>query len=177
LKVSGEGKLDPAVVSAFYDKHGEQLRRFLVGLLRDSQLANDVLQATFAKFIERGHESHEESRKSWLFRVAYNEAMLVRRRQAVGDKIARRAAWHREYCTDAADEPLVRLEVVERVRELLAELPDEQAKIVRLRIYEEKTFAAIAEQLGIPLGTALGRMRAAMQKLRKALETEDWHIE
>jgi RNA polymerase sigma-70 factor (ECF subfamily) len=36
-----------------------------------------------------------------------------------------------------------------------------------MRIYEEKTFATIAEELGIPLGTALGRMRTALQKLQR----------
>jgi RNA polymerase sigma-70 factor (ECF subfamily) len=39
-----------------------------------------------------------------------------------------------------------------------------------MRIYEEKTFAMIAQELGIPLGTALGRMRTALAKLRKTLE-------
>jgi DNA-directed RNA polymerase specialized sigma24 family protein len=38
-----------------------------------------------------------------------------------------------------------------------------------MRIYEEKTFATIAKELRIPLGTALGRMRAATIKLRAKL--------
>jgi DNA-directed RNA polymerase specialized sigma24 family protein len=38
-----------------------------------------------------------------------------------------------------------------------------------MRIYEEKTFATIAKELKIPLGTALGRMRAALIKLRAKL--------
>jgi hypothetical protein len=41
-----------------------------------------------------------------------------------------------------------------------------------MRIYEEKTFAVIAKELKIPLGTALGRMRAAMIKLRARLAEE-----
>ncbi|NQU19940.1 MAG: hypothetical protein HQ567_01555 [Candidatus Nealsonbacteria bacterium] len=44
---------------------------------------------------------------------------------------------------------------------LLTELPAKQREVVRMRIYEEKTFVRIAEELGIPLGTALARMRAA----------------
>jgi len=53
------------------------------------------------------------------------------------------------------------------VRQALGELPPRQQQIVHMRIYEEKTFAVIARELGIPLGTALGRMRAAMQKLQQ----------
>ena len=167
------GQLDPSVVAALYVQHGEELRRFLLGLLRDAQLTSDVLQATFVKLSERGHETREESRKAWLFRVAYHEAMAYRRREGVGDKVLRRVAWHTRGAADAADEPLLRLEAVEAVREALNELPPEQRQVVRMRIYEEKTFATIAKELKIPLGTALGRMRAATIKLRAALAARE----
>jgi RNA polymerase sigma-70 factor (ECF subfamily) len=48
-------------------------------------------------------------------------------------------------------------------------LPREQRRIVRMRIYEQKTFKVIAEELQIPIGTALSRMRAAMGQLRSEL--------
>jgi len=51
-------------------------------------------------------------------------------------------------------------------------LPPEQQQVVRMRIYEDKTFAVIAAELGIPLGTALGRMRTALIKLRAKLEQQ-----
>jgi RNA polymerase sigma-70 factor (ECF subfamily) len=152
-----------------YVEHGEELRRFLLGILRDAQLTSDVLQATFVKLAQRGHDTKEASRKAWLFRVAYHEAMAYRRREGVGDKVLRRMAWHTEGSADAADEPLLRLEAVQSVREALKGLPPEQRQIVRMRIYEEKTFATIAKELKIPLGTALGRMRAATIKLRATL--------
>ncbi len=162
-------KIDPAVVAALFLDHEEELRRFLVGVLRDRQLANDALQCTFAKMIEHGHEVREASRKAWLFRVAFNEAMLLRRREATGDRVIRRAAWSRRHEEAGSDEPLIRFEEVERVRAALTELPVDQQRIVRMRIYEEKTFAVIADELAIPLGTALARMRAALEKLRMRL--------
>ena len=168
-----ESKLDPAVVAALYVDHAEQLRRFLLGLLRDPSLANDVLQATFAKAVQAGHTACAESRKAWLFQVAYNEAAAVRRRQAVVSRASGQLAWSRRVAEDAADEPLIRLETVEVVRAALAELPAKQRQVVRMRIYEEKTFARIAEELGIPLGTALARMRAALEKLRKSTRLRD----
>src|SRR5256885_10333319 len=114
-----EGQLDPSVVAALYVEHGEELRRFLLGILRDAQLTSDVLQATFVKMAQRGHETQEGSRKAWLFRVAYHEAMAYRRREGVGDKVLRRMAWHTNGAADAADEPLLRLEAVQSVREAL----------------------------------------------------------
>ncbi len=175
--------LDSSIVAALYVEHGEELRRFLLGILKDAQLTSDVLQATFVKMVERGHETREASRKAWLFRVAYHEAMAYRRREGVGSKVLRRIAaegpaWHTGGtsgsstggpATGAADEPLLRLETVHAVREALKDLPAEQRQVVRMRIYEEKTFATIAKELKIPLGTALGRMRAALIKLRAKL--------
>jgi RNA polymerase sigma-70 factor (ECF subfamily) len=167
------GKLEPSVVAALYVDHGEELRRFLHGILRDAQLTNDVLQATFVKMVERGHETRAETRKAWLFRVAYHEAMAYRRREAVGDKVVRRVAWHTNGAASPAEEPLVRFESVQAVRSALDELPPDQRQVVRMRIYEEKTFAVIAKELKIPLGTALGRMRSAMIKLRARLDQND----
>jgi RNA polymerase sigma-70 factor, ECF subfamily len=166
---SVNGSLDPSVVAALYIEHGEELRRFLLGILRDAQLTSDVLQATFTKLVERGHETRSSSRKAWLFRVAYHEAMAYRRRQGVGDRVLRNVAWHTSSNAGPAEEPLLRLEAVQSVREALEHLPPEQRQVVRMRIYEEKTFAVIAKELKIPLGTALGRMRAALTKLRARL--------
>jgi len=170
LSAAESGKLEPAVVAAMYVDHGDELRRFLIGLVRDPQLASDVLQATFTKLVERGHETQVESRKAWLFRVAYHEAMALRRRQTVGDRVYRNVAHQSDCIAGAADEPLVRLEAVEAVRAALEQLPPEQRQIVRMRMYEEKTFATIAKELKIPLGTALGRMRAALIKLKTRLD-------
>ena len=163
-------QLSSEVVAALYAEHGEELRRFLQGVLRESSLAADCLQATFAKLVERGHETREETRKAWLFRVAFHEAMAFRRRAAVGDKVCRQVAWQGASAPPSAEERAIGLEAVDAVKAALTDLRPEEREIVRMRIYEEKTFAVIAKELGIPLGTALGRMRMALIKLRTKLE-------
>jgi RNA polymerase sigma-70 factor (ECF subfamily) len=170
LSAADEGKLDSAVVAALFEQHSDELLRFLVGVLRDHQLASDALQAAFTKMVERGHETSEESRKAWLFRVAYNEALVVRRRQKTAKNVLERIAWSADLYR--IDDSLLRSESVALVRAAIDELPPEQQRVVRMRIYEEKTFAVIAEELKIPLGTALGRMRAALVKLRSKLNSE-----
>jgi RNA polymerase sigma-70 factor (ECF subfamily) len=161
--------LDAAVVAALYVEHAEELRRFLQGLLRDAQLANDCLQATFVKLVEHGSKTREETRKAWLFRVAFHEAMAYRRREATGRRVLEKTAWTSDGAAAAADEPLSRFESVQAVREALDELPPEQRQVVRMRIYEQKTFLVISKELKIPLGTALARMRSALIKLQKRL--------
>jgi RNA polymerase sigma-70 factor (ECF subfamily) len=99
--------------------------------------------------------------------------MAYRRRQGVGDRVLRNVAWHSNSNAGPAEEPLLRLEAVQSVRDALEHLPPEQRQVVRMRIYEEKTFAVIAKELKIPLGTALGRMRAALIKLRARLAPQE----
>ncbi len=164
--------LDPAEVARLYLEHAEPLKRFLAGVLRDPQLAHDVLQATFAKLVESGGGTQSDKRKAWLFKVAYNEALAIRRRQSTGDRVVRRAAWQLPHSSQPADEPLIRVETVEAVRKAMEQLPAEQQVVLRMRVYEELTFAEIARQLDIPLGTALARMRSALTKLRTFLNED-----
>jgi RNA polymerase sigma factor (sigma-70 family) len=167
-----DGKLDQSVVAALYEAHEAELRRMLLGVLRDHQLAGDVLHVTFTKVMTQGHTAREETRKAWLFRVAYHEAMAVLRRRTTGDRIVRRLAWTQDLADEAAETGMIREESVAAVREVIASLPPEQQQVVRMRVYEEKTFAQISQELKIPLGTALGRMRTAMEKMRVRLDQQ-----
>lgn len=173
MSIVEENRLDPAAVAALYADHAERVRRFLLGILRDPSLADDVLQATFSKAAQLGHATCAESRKAWLFRVAYNEAMAIRRRQSVASRARKQLAWSWAATEDPADRPLIRRETIEAVRAAIEELPNEQRQVVRMRIYEEKAFALIAEELRIPLGTALARMRAALRKLGRNSKLRD----
>ncbi len=168
-----DARIDPAAVAALYVEHADELRAFLVGVLRNPELAGEVLQTTFAKALELGHTSRAETRKGWLFKVAFNEAMFVRRRHKVHRKSIHRLAWSRPREEAPPEEHLTRWESVQQVRVALETLPPEQRTVVHLRIYEEKKFAEIAEELGLPLGTVLTRMRLAMKKLKSSLHTKD----
>lgn len=166
------GQLDPAVVEELYAQYGAELRAFLTGVLRDPDRAAEALQSTFVKAAEAGHTAQQETIRGWLFRVAYNQAMLLRRRQEVDQRATRKVAWEDGSRSEPVDSGLLRAETIERVRRGLELLPPDQRLVVRLRIYEDKTFAEIARQLGIPLGTVVTRMRTALQRLNRELGEE-----
>ena len=162
--------IDASLVAALHEEHGGELRRFVLGIVRDPDLAGDVLQATFTRAIERGHTARAETLKAWLFRVAYHEALASRRRQAVRDRAGRRlASWGEAPASERPEDALIRVESVEAVRRALDTLPAEQRRVVWARIHEDKSFAEIASEQGVPLGTALTRMRLALERLRRAL--------
>ncbi|HEY5315142.1 MAG TPA: RNA polymerase sigma factor [Pirellulales bacterium] len=166
-------RIDPAIVAALFVKHADELRRFLTGVLRNHEQASDVMQLAFAKTLEQGHTAQAASLKSWLFRVAYHEAMTLKRRQAVESRAANELAarGQREQRNPAMQ--VVDRETVERVRAAMDRLPSEQRQVVRLRMHEQKKFATIAEELDLPLGTVLTRMQLALRKLRKLLESDE----
>ncbi|GIW93828.1 MAG: RNA polymerase sigma factor SigL [Pirellulaceae bacterium] len=165
------GKLDPERVSGAYEAYAEPLRKFLTGLLRDPTLAQDVLQTTFARLVERGSAVRPEAWRAWLFQVAYREAMVVKRRTKTHQEASRR--WVEQRVTgDPTDllAPLISAETVETIRTAVEKLPEAQQQVLKMRVYEGKTFAEIAAELQVPLGTVLSRMRAAVQKLKTDLE-------
>jgi RNA polymerase sigma-70 factor (ECF subfamily) len=169
----GDVKIDPAAVASLHLRHAEELRYFILGVIRDRELTEEVVQTAFTKAIELGHTVKQESLKAWLFRVAYNEALALRRRQAVGDKVVRFIAAQPFAHEPLPEAGLVRKETVQNVRAALAELPPEQRRVVALRIYDGRRFAEIAQELGLPLGTVLSRMQAALGKLRKSLSDDE----
>jgi RNA polymerase sigma factor (sigma-70 family) len=173
LTTADQGRIDPATVTALYECYANELRLFLTGVLRNADLADEALQNTFAKAVESGHTAREESVKGWLFQVAFNEALLLRRRGQVHERSLRQLVQRASGAEpDRPDNRLVRSETLEQVRRAIAELPADQRQVVEMRIYQDKTFAAIADELSAPLGTVLTRMRLALKRLSRRLGSE-----
>lgn len=164
-------RLAAADVLAIYDTWHADVRRFLLATTGDPDLAEELLQATFSRLVESGHAARSESVRGWLFKVAHNELRLWRRRAAT------HARWLGgvSAATPAGSVPLeeaIRGEQRLAVGRALATLPPEQRQVVEARIHHGKTFAVIAAEHGLPLGTVLTRMRLALAKLRQALGEE-----
>jgi len=159
----------PAAIGGLYQQHATDLRAFLLGLLKDQHLAEEALQGTFTKAVDQYGTIRDSNPRGWLFQVAYREAMWLRRRQGANRRGLEGLAWLQRFEETSPDEPLLREESARRVREGLAALPAEQQHVVRRRIEDNQTFAQIAADLGVPLGTVLTRMRLALEKLRQRL--------
>lgn len=162
-------------IGALFVRHGDELRRFVLGLLGDADLAADVVQSTFLKAVEDGGAARAESPKAWLFRVAYREAITARRRRTARDGALRRLADLLPGPTRSTPQPvegLIQAERIEAVRQALERLPGDQARVVRARIHDDRTFAEIARDLKLPIGTVLTRMRRALARLRAAIDDD-----
>lgn len=167
---SGRTAIEFSRVETLFHEHAGEIRRFVLGVVRDPELASDVLQATFAKAVEQGHTARAETLKGWLFRVAYHEAITARRRQQTREEGQRKLTSLWVARSEQPEDSLIRRETVESVRKAMDELPVDQRQVVWARLYEDKTFAVIAKELGVPLGTVLTRMRLALEKLKRSLQ-------
>ena len=167
--------LDRNQAESIFEQFRTDLERFLLGLCGDQNVADDVLQTTFAKLIEKGQAVNAESMRSWLFRVAHNDAMLVARKRGVERRALEQISRYTKTRSNPVESPDGKLEQEEqnrKVRAALNKLPEVQQQIVKLRIFENRKFAEIAEQLELPLGTVLSRMHAAIKKLNNMLSGE-----
>jgi RNA polymerase sigma-70 factor (ECF subfamily) len=56
------------------------------------------------------------------------------------------------------------------LHKIIQQLPDDQREVLEMRIFQDLSFNEIAEQTGVSINTALGRMRYALMNLRKIIE-------
>jgi RNA polymerase sigma-70 factor (ECF subfamily) len=166
-------------VQAVYEQYSEGLLHFLIGVLRDNAAAEDACQLTFMRLVEKGHLLQQPSAmKAWLYQVAFNEALLMKRRQATGQRHQESMAWYYQLCSQSklpengsiVSQGLIREENIEQIRQAIDELSDVQREVVRKRIYEGKKFRQIADELGVPLATVLSRMQMSLKKLKPVLQ-------
>ena len=167
-------------LAALYDRFGRTAYGLALRVVRDADLAEDVVQEAFLSlWHSAGRFVPERSRAgTWLLTLVHRRAVdLVRREE-------RRRAEPIESAPEAADAaaeeaPWLRLER-ERVQAALASLPDAQREAIELAYYGGFTQAELADALGQPLGTIKSRMFAGLARLGELLrdtETGAWKTE
>ncbi|MBO4530086.1 MAG: RNA polymerase sigma factor [Paludibacteraceae bacterium] len=147
---------------------------------KDKDEANDLFQETFIKAImtiRQGKYSEKGKFASWLLRIAHNLIIDTYRKGKNENTIS-----NEEYGTDllndiklyddSLEEYWAKENALNGVVELIDQLPENQQTIVRKRFFKDLSFKEIAEEEGISINTALGRMRYALINLKK-LATEN----
>src|SRR5262245_15080012 len=145
-----------AALEALFERYELPIYQFLLGILRDHHQAEDALQETFVRALQRLDGVDPDHLRGWLFPVAYHQAMLRRPRLR---KPA--SALNGHALADPTPGPLQHAQTdddARRLLDLLQRLPEAQREVIRQRVYEGKRFREIAAALGCPLNTALARM-------------------
>ena len=170
---------DGSAMEALFGRYRKAVFGWLLRMSQDEGEAEDLHQEVWLKII-RGIDGYSSgSFRAWLWRVVRNAA-ADRARKHVAEPIldapleegADAAAFVDQVPDDTVVSALTRLEEEERraaVREAVDGLSRRLKEVVLLRVNGELKFQEIADILGLPIGTVLGRMNLALAKLRQAL--------
>jgi len=144
------------------------LLRYACYRLGNENDAKDVLQDTFLRLhtrIANADDLRINDLRSYLFRTLINVSAKWQNGTNRIKTIPLDMRMDVADASDTGDEADYR-----RIVGLLTEIPDEQAEVIRLRIYGDNSFAEVAEILSLPLPTVKSRFLYGLEKLRKGMK-------
>jgi RNA polymerase sigma-70 factor (ECF subfamily) len=163
---------DKGAVRTLFARHQIKVYRFVLRIVGDAGLAEDVLSETFIDAWQRA--SRYEGRSSvstWLLGIARHRALTAARRRPT-EPLDDAAA---QNVVDPGSDPETRLGQKDRsalIRRALIALSREHATIIDLTYYQEKSIREVAEILGIPENTVKTRMFYARRRLAALVAAE-----
>jgi RNA polymerase sigma factor (sigma-70 family) len=150
----------PAQLEALYRDRFEHFARVASAICGDIDLGRDAVQAAFMTAVRQRRDFRGSgSLDAWVWQIVVNEARRLAREP-------------HPQALDAASEPTGNGHVEDPfdLRVWIAALPERQREALFLRYYADLEYRAIAEVLGIEVGTVSATLSAAHQTLRKRLE-------
>lgn len=173
---------DRAAFGSLVERYQERVLNLCYRRLNDRELALDATQEAFLKAYRGLARFRAESRfYTWLFRIAVNEATTAHRRRArrrAGSLDAEGAEGERlpEPAADASYDPQAEVSRGDERSVLMAaiaELDEDQARVVVLRDVEQLSYQEVADILEIPLGSVKSRLHRARHALKTRLLQRD----
>lgn len=157
-------------------RNQSKLFSYILFVVHEQDLANDIFQETFVKVITKLQEGrYIDSGKfsAWIMRIAHNVIMDWYRDNRAKNIVETSDDNDLSNVTgnDITDfnieDRYVNEQVLRDVKKMMNLLPPTQREIVFMRFYQEMSFKEIAETTGVSISTALGRMRYAILNMRR----------
>ena len=158
-------------------RYQKQVYSYILTLVKDKQLADDVFQDTFVKVIQtiksKGYKDDGRF-VQFAMRIAHNLVIDHFRKE---NRIPTVESSSEDYnyidnvpITDhSVEQGMIDDQVHSDLHRMIAFLPDEQREVLRMRIFDDMSFKDIADITNVSINTALGRMRYALINLRKMM--------
>lgn len=159
-------QMDEDAFRGFYDRTARTLWAYLSRITGDRQLADDLLQETYYRFLRasRAYES-EEHRRNSLFRIATNLVVDTRRKPQPGRLPDDAAVQALQVDGDLADRAAERTDV----RRALARLKPRERALLWLAYAHGSSHREIAALLGLKTGSIKLLLFRARRKMAKVL--------
>ena len=169
---------DRDAISQLIDKYSARIRDYIRMMVKDNDVADDILQETLIKVvrvIDEGRYADTGKFLSWVLRIAHNRVLDYFRAQKSSRTISESESGYDmlgtlRFAEQTVEDRMISEQIESDVRRLIELLPDEQREVVVMRYYAGLSFQEIAEQTDVSINTALGRMRYALINLRKMIK-------
>ena len=166
-----------AAFNLLVDRYQSKVFTTIFLIVKDQAVAEDLLQDVFVKVLHtfNSDKYNEEGKfQPWVMRIAHNLAIdhfrKAKRYPTILLEDGSNLLNSLSFAEDSSEEQRIKEETLAWVRDLIEELPEAQKEVVILRHYMDMSFQEIAEQTGVSINTALGRMRYALNHIRKKMK-------
>ena len=160
-------------------RYQAQVYSYIMTLVKDRQLADDIFQDTFVKIIrtiKAGVYKDEGKFVQFAMRISHNLVIDHFRKE---NRIPTVESSSEDYnyidnapiSDPSVEQNMINEQIHSDLRKMIDYLPVEQREVLRMRIYDDMSFKEIADVTNVSINTALGRMRYALINLRKMMET------
>ncbi len=156
-------------------RHKQSLFSYILYVVRNRDLADDIFQDTFIKAIstiKQGKYTENGKFRAWITRIAHNLIIDYFRQERNENTVSNDDYEfdlfnNPKLCDDTIEATLVKTQVLDDVKKLVEFLPESQREVLNMRYYQDLSFKEIADRTGVSINTALGRMRYAIMNMRK----------
>lgn len=164
VRKTNEGSVEAFTV--IVERYQKPLTQFSMRYVGDLASAEDIVQESFLKAFEKLSTFQFRSAfKSWLYRIVINTAKnYLRNQKSVVDIDAVQIVEESE-----CEQNLMDRQLIEKASDLIKDLPTKQREALQLRVFEDKSFAEVAEKMECPYDTAKANYRHGLIKLQESL--------
>lgn len=166
------------------NRHKSRIFSYILLIVKNQELAEDIFQETFIKVIrslKRGKYVENGKFVSWVLRIAHNLIIDHFRKVKLQGMVSNDSTDvdifnSQKFSEDTIEDQMVVDQILNDVKGLIKELPEDQQQVIYMRHYMGLSFKEIAEQTGVSINTALGRMRYALINMRKLIEKKNLNL-
>ena len=174
-------KGNQASIEVLIERHRKKIFTYILIVVKDKCLAEDIFQDTFIKVIKSLKEGRYKDNGrflSWVIRIAHNLMIDHFRKEKQLNLISNDSYEtdifnSKKFAERTVEEEMIHTQITSDIRKLLHELPEDQREVVVLRHFCGLSFKEIAEQTNVSINTALGRMRYALINLRRLIQEKN----
>lgn len=165
-------------------RHKNRVFTYIMLMVKNEQLAEDIFQDTFIKVIhslKAGKYKDNGRFLSWVIRIAHNLVIDHFRKEKQMNMISNDDTVvdifnNKKLADKNIEDSIIYDQICTDIRALIERLPEDQKEVILLRHYGDLSFKEIADQTGVSINTALGRMRYALINLRKLIQKHDINL-